>query len=469
MKTAIWWIRRDLRLADNLALQTALSMADQVIPAFVIDDVLLSSPYAGSKRLSFLFGGLSALDKALKERKSRLILCRGEPTTELTKLVDETDAGAVVAEMDYSPYAKGRDGAATKHLPMHWVSGLSAIPPELARKQDGEAYTVFTPFSKTWKNQPISPSSQAIPQAIHTPASIQSQPIPIPTDLGIVDAFPPGEREAIRRLRQFHQGEDAPIYRYKQLRDRIDLEDTSRLSPYIRFGMLSACNAVNAALRAIEGAPSTEAAESAETWLNQLIWRDFFIAILDNFPSVRRVSFREKLRKIRWRNDEAEFAAWREGRTGYPIVDAAMRQLGQTGWMHNRARMIVGSFLVKDLLIDWRWGERWFMQHLVDGDPAANNGGWQWVAGTGTDAAPYFRVFNPTLQAKKFDAEGTFVRSWIPELANVPVRYIHKPWKMPQDVQESSSCAIGEDYPKPIVDHAAARQRALLVYKSASS
>jgi deoxyribodipyrimidine photo-lyase len=469
LKTAIWWIRRDLRLADNLALHTALSMADQVIPTFVIDDVLLSSPYTGSKRLSFLFGGLSALDEALKERKSRLILRQGEPTTELAKLVDETNAGAVVAEMDSSPYAKERDGAATKRLPMHWVSGLSAIPPELVRKRDGEAYTVFTPFSRTWKSQSPSHHHEAAPQVIPSPDSIQSQPIPTPQDRGIFETFPPGEREANRRLRQFHQGEDAPIYRYKQLRDRIDLEGTSRLSPYIRFGMLSTRGAVNAALKAIEDAPSTEAAESAETWLNQLIWRDFFIAILDNFPFVRRVSFREKLRKIRWRNDEAEFAAWREGRTGYPIVDAAMRQLYQTGWMHNRARMIVGSFLVKDLLIDWRWGERWFMQRLVDGDPAANNGGWQWVAGTGTDAAPYFRVFNPTLQGKKFDMEGTFIRRWIPELANVHMRYIHEPWKMPQDVQESSSCAIGEDYPKPIVDHAAARQRALLVYKSASS
>ncbi len=203
----------------------------------------------------------------------------------------------------------------------------------------------------------------------------------------------------------------------------------------------------------------------AETWLNELIWREFYMMVLYHHPDVLEHAFQPTLRGINWRNDEAEFAAWCQGRTGYPVVDAAMRQLVTTGWMHNRARMIVASFLVKDLLVDWRWGERFFMQHLVDGDPAANNGGWQWTAGVGTDAAPYFRVFNPSLQGARFDPAGAYVRRYVPELANVPAKFIHEPWKMPPEVQRKSGCSIGHDYPLPIVDHALARERVLAAYK----
>jgi deoxyribodipyrimidine photo-lyase len=217
---------------------------------------------------------------------------------------------------------------------------------------------------------------------------------------------------------------------------------------------------------AIESAPDEPSKKSANTWLTELIWREFFIDILHHFPQVHHTSFREDLRGIDWSNHESEFFAWREGRTGYPIVDAAMRELVETGWMHNRARMITASFLVKDLLIDWRWGERWFLQNLIDGDPAANNGGWQWSAGTGTDAAPYFRVFNPVLQGKKFDPDGTYVRRWLPVLEKVPSRYLHEPWKMSAELQAERGCRIGVDYPAPLVDHSWARERALAAFKS---
>jgi deoxyribodipyrimidine photo-lyase len=231
--------------------------------------------------------------------------------------------------------------------------------------------------------------------------------------------------------------------------------------------MLSARQAVVAALTAVEGTPDADAREGAGVWLNELIWREFFQAILYHFPHVLEQSFRANLQAIRWENDETAFAAWRDGRTGYPVVDAGMRQLAQTGWMHNRARMLVASFLVKDLLIDWRRGERHFMLHLIDGDPAANNGGWQWTAGTGTDAAPYFRVFNPVLQGKRHDPQGTYVRRWVPELARVPDKLIHEPRRMAPGVQRESGCVIGQDYPPPIVDHAWARQRALAAYAQA--
>jgi deoxyribodipyrimidine photo-lyase len=225
--------------------------------------------------------------------------------------------------------------------------------------------------------------------------------------------------------------------------------------------MLSAKQALAASNQAIAKARTEEERKGANTWLNELIWREFYQSILFHFPSVREMSFRANLRTIQWENDPAEFKAWCNGETGYPIVDSAMRQLMETGWMHNRARMIVASFLVKDLLIDWRWGEQWFMQQLIDGDPAANNGGWQWSAGTGTDAAPYFRVFNPILQGQKFDPQGVYVHRWVPELSSVPMKYLHKPWEMPADIQEASSCIIGKNYPSPIVDHAYARERVL--------
>jgi deoxyribodipyrimidine photo-lyase len=279
--------------------------------------------------------------------------------------------------------------------------------------------------------------------------------------------FPPGEVEARRRLEAFVAGDDAPIYRYAEGRNRLDRDGTSRLSPYLRFGMLSARQAVVGALAAAGAAPGAGARQGAETWLNELVWREFFIHILYHFPRVRASSFRPEYDRIAWENDEAAFAAWCQGRTGYPVVDAAMRQLVQTGWMHNRARMIVASFLVKDLLVDWRWGERFFMQHLVDGDPAANNGGWQWTAGTGTDAAPYFRIFNPILQGKKHDPGGDFVRRWLPELDGVPDKYLHAPWEMPEEVQHQAGCTIGQDYPAPIVDHAWARERTLAAYAHA--
>jgi deoxyribodipyrimidine photo-lyase len=278
-----------------------------------------------------------------------------------------------------------------------------------------------------------------------------------------------GATHARQALAAFAQGADAPIYGYGQGRNRLDWDGTSALSPYLRFGMISPREPVIAAQQAITVAPHAAARASAEAWLSELIWREFYIGILYHFPHVARQAFRPALRDIAWSNDETAFAAWCEGRTGYPVVDAAMRQLAATGWLHNRARMIAASFLVKDLLIDWRWGERWFMQHLVDGDPAANNGGWQWTAGVGTDTAPYFRVFNPVLQAAKFDPYGAFVRAWLPELHRVPDEFVHEPWRMPTHVQRAARCIIGYDYPAPIVNHAFARARALAAYQRAGS
>jgi deoxyribodipyrimidine photo-lyase len=274
--------------------------------------------------------------------------------------------------------------------------------------------------------------------------------------------FLASEAEAWQRLETFT---DSIINRYAEDRNRMDLNGTSGLSPYLRFGMLSARQAAWSAREAEARAKDAASRVGAETWLNELIWREFYATILYHFPYVRRTAFRTKLRSIPWRDDSAGFTAWADGCTGYPVVDAAMRQLNATGWMHNRARMLAASFLTKDLLIDWRNGERYFMQHLIDGDPAANNGGWQWTAGTGTDAVPYFRVFNPILQGKKFDPQGAYVRRWVPELAAVPNEFIHTPWDMPIDMQAKVGCTIGKNYPAPIVNHHIARQRVLAAYR----
>jgi deoxyribodipyrimidine photo-lyase len=467
--TVLWWIRRDLRLADNQALSVALDAAQEVIPVFVLDDALLYSPYIGDKRRAFLFAGLRQLDADLRQRGSRLILRWGEPVRELERLVDEAGAVAVFAQADRSPYAEQRDSRLLEELPLHLTAGLTVHPSEAIQKRGGGPYVVYSPFRRGWKALPPPREGDLLPAPERLPAVPDLESLALPQEPALPAAVPfvPGEAEAIRRLEAFAGAGQAAIYGYAEARDRLDLAGTSGLSPYLHFGMLSARQAVVAARRAMQAAPDETARKGAETWLDELIWREFYLSILEHFPRVRWEAFRRELAAIAWRDDEAGFEAWCQGRTGYPVVDAAMRQLVQTGWMHNRARMIVASFLVKDLLIDWRRGERFFMQHLVDGDPAANNGGWQWVAGTGTDAAPYFRIFNPTLQGKKHDPQGHFVRRWLPALQAVPDRYVHAPWQMPDEVQAAAGCLVGRDYPLPIVDHAQARARALQAYRSA--
>jgi deoxyribodipyrimidine photo-lyase len=464
MSVAIWWIRRDLRLFDNQALQAALHQAPSVLPVWIFDPKLLASPYVGDKRLAFLLAGLHALDDALRARGSRLIVRRGSPVAVLKTLQAESGGSAIFATADYSPYARRRDKAVGAILPLHLLPGVTVFPPGSVRKADGDPYRVYTPFARTWQELPRLGAEALIPEpeTIVTPDGLASESLPDEPRLPDPVPFAAGEAVARRQLRAFAAG---PVEAYAQMRNRVDCDGTSRLSPYLRFGMLSPREALVAADEAFAAAGSAAARKGAQAWRNELIWREFFVHILSFFPAARRQSFREKYRSIAWRNQEVEFDAWCEGRTGYPLVDAAMRQLYTTGWMHNRARMVVGSFLTKDLLIDWRWGERWFMQHLIDGDPAANNGGWQWVAGTGTDAAPYFRIFNPVSQSEKHDPDGHFIRRWVPELANVTDAYIHAPWRMPKAAQEQAGCRIGRDYPAPIVDHGEARARTLEAYK----
>ncbi len=453
-ETVLWWLRRDLRLEDNPALRLALNGERRVVPVFILDPYLLARP--SEKRQAFLFAGLRALDADLRARGSRLVLREGPPLEVLSRLTAESGASAVYAEEDISPYARRRDAQAAAALTLRLVTGATVFPAVQVRKADGSPYTVFTPYSKAWKALPFPGAPQPAPEYLPAvPDTLIS--LPIPTTPAPAD-FPAGEAEANRRLGAFLDG---CIAAYAEQRDRMDLEGTSALSPYLRFGMLSARKAAWAALEAARLAAHPQARRGAETWLNELIWREFYHAILYAFPFVLQTAFNPGLRGVPWRNAPAELEAWQQGRTGYPVVDAAMRQLAATGWMHNRARMIVASFLTKDLLINWQAGERWFMEYLVDGDPAANNGGWQWAAGTGTDAAPYFRIFNPSLQSAKFDPQGVYIRRWLPELSRASLAGLHDPNRL------TSAERRAANYPPPIVDHAAARERALRLYRPA--
>jgi deoxyribodipyrimidine photo-lyase len=469
MNTILWWIRRDLRLTDNQALFQATQQAENVLPLFILDPHLMNSQYVGKKRMDFLHAGLHQLNHDLREVGSQLFLREGQSIEVLQEIHTETKFDAIYAEEDYSPYARQRDAAVEKIFTLEFFGGPTFRHPMAVRKADGSPYTVFTPYSRVWKALPFPTKKDVLakPKKISTRSDLKSLPVPpLPPSVNDSD-FIAGEVEAQRRLNAFLAGDAPGLYQYKDQRDRMDLEGTSQLSPYLRFGMLSAKQAFAAGSEMFASATTDTERQGAETWLNELIWREFFQSILFHFPFVREMSFRENLRNIQWENDPVEFESWCNGKTGYPIVDAAMRQLLETGWMHNRARMIVASFLVKDLLIDWRWGEKWFMQHLIDGDPGANNGGWQWSAGTGTDAAPYFRIFNPVLQGQKFDPQGHYVQRWVTELSDVPDKFLQKPWEMPADVQKEAMCILGKDYPSPIIDHAYARERTLERYKLA--
>jgi len=459
MSTGIWWVRRDLRIIDNLALCQALRFHSTVIPLFIVDPHLNAKKAAN--RLSFLFNGLSNLDRSLRQRGSRLIIRQGNPIEILSQVIAETGSAAVYAEEDYSPYSRHRDEQVGRSVFLNLQPGITLRHPLVVRKADGNPYSVFTPYAKAWKNLPVGEEHIWLPpDRLPTVSDLLSEDLRSYPETPL---FPPGEEEARHRLKEFAFD---PIFKYAELRDRLDLPATSSLSPYLRFGMLSARQTVITARQAMQSTQDYFARKNAETWLNELIWREFYQSILYHYPDVLKQAYNPKLRQIRWRSSPRELRSWQQGLTGYPVVDACMRQLAGTGWMHNRGRMIVASFLCKDLLINWQEGEAWFMQNLVDGDLAANNGGWQWTAGVGTDAAPYFRTFNPILQGQKFDPNGEYTRRWVPELADVPLEYLQQPWMMPLDVQETCHCRIGKEYPKPIIDHARVKDRTLAAYQS---
>nr|WP_309685011.1 deoxyribodipyrimidine photo-lyase [Armatimonas sp.] len=451
-QTALVWFRRTLRLDDNNSLLTALADSASVIPVFVLDPMILSHPDTGARRVAFLYNGLRALDAALRERGSYLVLRHGNPTEELGRLAEESGATALYYSQEYEPAGRARDARVCTALRLESNACLDHLlsEPESVKTKTGTPYTVFTPYFRVWQEQAFA-VPRSTPERIPTPPGIATEPLPTGST-----AFPSGELAALAQLTAFRH---TALSHYDTGREFPAEPGTSQLSAYLKFGMLSP-------RRALEATRQQPKSAGRDAWIRQLAWRDFYYQILWHFPHVTTGCFRPPFDTIAWHNDEALFAAWQRGETGYPIVDAGMRQLTQTGWMHNRVRMIVASFLTKDLLCDWRLGESYFMQQLLDGDQAANNGGWQWAAGTGTDAQPYFRIFNPVSQGEKFDPEGVYVKRWCPELKPIPPKWVHKPWELSVNEQAAVHCVLGRDYPTRIVEHSEQRTRALALYKS---
>lgn len=467
--TAILWFRRDLRLHDHPALVAASAAHARIVPLFVLDPALLGGRFASSNRTWFLLGAIRSLRHALREHGSDLLVRVGDPRAEVPAIARATGAGAVYVSRDHAPYGRARDTAVATALALDGVAwhprrGVLVHEPEDVLTGDGGPFSVYSPFRRAWERLDHGPVAGVPDKVPPLPGDLVPGAIPSLADLGLgerptadVGLLPePGESAARRRLdRWLAAGVDA----YQSKRDRMDLVDgTSRLSGDLHLGLISPAEVVARVIGPGDG---------RRTFINEIVWREFYAHVLFHRPQVRRRAFRAEFEALPWSDDDAAFVAWQTGRTGYPIVDAGMRQLAASGWMHNRARMIAASFLTKDLLIDWRRGEAHFMHHLVDGDVASNNGGWQWSASTGTDPQPYFRIFNPILQGKRFDPAGAYVRHWLPELAAVPTARIHAPWEMSDVEQAVARCRVGVDYPAPIVDHREARAQALAVYEAA--
>lgn len=428
-QTVLFWFRRDLRLDDNAGLYHALRSGHQVLPVFVFDTNILDElKDKQDKRVSFIHEQVTLLAEALKEQGSTLYVYYGTPTDCYKKLLQEYDIAAVYTNHDYEPYAKKRDEEIAelllaKNIPLYTYKDQVIFEKSEVVKDDNTPYTVFTPYSKKWKAKLNDFYLKSYPTTKYFEALARHTALPVPTlqNMGFeaADADYPSkwlDHEVAKH--------------YDKTRDYPAKQGTTRLSLHLRFGTIS--------IRKV----AAKAKELNDTLLNELIWRDFYQCILWHFPHVVNYSFKKEYDNIKWRNNEEEFERWCTGTTGYPIVDAGMRELNETGYMHNRVRMIVASFLTKHLLVDWRKGEAYFAEKLLDYDLAANNGGWQWAAGSGCDAAPYFRVFNPYLQTEKFDPKQEYIKQWVPELST-------------------------KDYPAPVMEHDMARKRCLEVYKEA--
>ena len=427
-KISIFWFRRDLRLYDNHGLYQALTQSEEVLPIFIFDkDILEGLKDKADKRVAFIHKALSEINDTLKANGLSLYILHDTPLEAFEKLIKEFDINAVYTNHDYEPYAIKRDADVgaflkSKNISFHTIKDQVVFEKAEVVKADGSPYTIFTPYSKIWKEKYASDKKVRYPSEKHLNNFHQTKPLPFPSlkQLGFesvsLDIPPITPDKNI-------------IQHYDETRNLPYVEGTSRMSVHLRFGTVSVRE-----LAAL-------ASKWNDQWLNELIWREFFMMILWHFPNVVTESFKPKYDRIRWRNDEAEFKKWCAGETGYPMVDAGMREMNTTGLMHNRVRMVVASFLTKHLLIDWRWGEAYFAEKLLDYELSSNNGNWQWCAGCGCDAAPYFRIFNPTEQQKKFDPDMIYIRKWIKD---------YKP-----------------GYLEPIVDHDFARKRVLDVFKTA--
>ncbi|MFB4159006.1 deoxyribodipyrimidine photo-lyase [Geomicrobium sp. JSM 1781026] len=472
MSINVVWFRRDLRWTDHTALARVLDdtePADSILALFIIDPNMTSS---FSTRHDYFYETLQSFVEAGDELGINVHFLYGSVDEVFPLLVDDFNVQAVYFNRDESGAGQDRDREAIKVLESKGVEVYTFIDHHLhgaleVTKKDGERYQVFTPYYKAWRRL-TKPALNTINVDELKEKSVNYR-----------TSFERGQ-EAYGKLMQQktgrfsdHVGEQAAQERlvaflndglvsYDEDRDRPGIDGTSQLSKYLRTGVISPRMVFEAVQTAAEKKGTDQ---GAETFIQELAWRDFYNMVSYDHPNGKDEEWKEQFRGMEWSYDEDEWERWKEGNTGFPIVDAAMRQLNQEGWMHNRLRMVTASFLTKDLLQDWRQGERYFQDQLIDYDPASNIGGWQWAASTGTDAVPYFRVFNPTRQSERFDPDGTYIKTYVPELQNVPVDYIHEPGRMPEHVQKKAKCVIGSDYPEPIIDHKARRKAAIQMYE----
>lgn len=460
MSLAIHWFRRDLRLTDNSALYAATQASSQLLPVYILSQWTHEHHWTGPIRQEFLCKCLAELDRSLRSVGSQLVIRKGHAIDELEKLVRETGASAIYTNRDPDPFGQQTEKAlaslASKlGIAFHLFKDTALHERDEVLTGTGTSFRVFTPYSRAWGKLPK-------PSPLPTVTHLQTPPVaslPLPTlahwNLARSGASLPdaGENAAQKRLSKFL---DRSALYYAQRRDLPAEEGTSRISQDLRFGLLSIRSVYREATDRMPAA-TLEQRRSLQTFINELCWREFYFQVLWRWPHVLEHEFSEPFRGMPWVSDPHAFKQWTAGQTGFPIVDAGMRQLSQTGFMHNRVRMIVAMFLTKDLHIDWREGERWFMQHLLDGEIASNNGGWQWSAGTGTDAAPYFRIQNPWTQTERYDPEAAYIKRWIPEVAAVPAKRLTTP--------PTPGIRLAPNYPLPILDHSRERDAALAAYK----
>ena len=473
LDAALFWFRRDLRATDNAGLFHALKSARRVHCVFVFDTEILDAlPHKKDRRVEFIRDSVRALDASLRELGGGLMIRHARADDLVPQLARALKVDAVFTNEDYEPQAvardlRVRDALMQSDIGFHRFKDTVIFEKDEVLTQAGGAFSVFTPYKNAWLKKLDAHQLKAYPVEKYRAHFAQAPPaeklMPLKalgferTNLNAL-GIAGGEGAARKLLADFVKR----IADYQTARDFPAVKGVSYLSVHNRFGTVS--------IRELASIAYTETLRKknsgAETWLSELIWRDFYFQILYRHPHVAGAAFRREYDALQWPNDRDLFRAWCEARTGYPIVDAAMRQINETGYMHNRLRMIVASFLTKDLLIDWRWGEKYFADHLLDFDLSANNGGWQWAASTGCDAQPYFRIFNPVTQSERFDPKGKFIRRYLPELKDVPDEFIHAPWTMPPQELQSHRVVIGQDYPAPIVDHAVQREKALALYKA---